>query len=230
MKSRPDYHHGDLARALVDASVTLVRDEGLDRFSLRAASRATSVDPALSTGTSTIGLRCSGRWPRSPSPSSRTRWRTPWGRRAMTPAGFGAAGRCVRPARDRGAGAVPSHVQPVRGGRAGTARRADHGAGRAGCVAVRPLVGLVGSLMGPEAARESVERAAVTAWSGVHGLAHLAVNGVLDSSSDLDEAVADVVSGLERSLSRGRSDRPLRPGTEPLVSGASVSVGPATLT
>jgi AcrR family transcriptional regulator len=207
MKSRPEYHHGDLARALVDASVTLVRDEGLDRFSLRAASRATSVDPAavyrhFHDRTALLQAVAQVAFAQLADAMADAMWA-----QSDDAGRFGAAGRAYV----RHAIAEPELFRLMFSpyGAGGPDRPArDHGAGRAGASPYALLVGLVGSLMGPEAARESVERAAVTAWSGVHGLAHLAVNGVLDSSRDLDEAVADVVSGLERSLSRGRSDRP----------------------
>lgn len=43
---RATYHHGDLAHALVDVATTLVRRGGADGFSLRAAAKELGVDPA----------------------------------------------------------------------------------------------------------------------------------------------------------------------------------------
>lgn len=40
------YHHGDLRRALIDATVELLREHGLEGFSLRAAARAAGVSHA----------------------------------------------------------------------------------------------------------------------------------------------------------------------------------------
>ncbi len=40
------YHHGDLPRALVDASLDLVDRQGVDGFSLRAAARGAGVNPS----------------------------------------------------------------------------------------------------------------------------------------------------------------------------------------
>jgi AcrR family transcriptional regulator len=40
------YHHGDLRRALIDATVELLRDRGLEGFSLRAAARGAGVSHA----------------------------------------------------------------------------------------------------------------------------------------------------------------------------------------
>src|SRR5688572_2247793 len=37
------YHHGDLRRALLDAALTILRTEGLDALTLRAAARAAGV-------------------------------------------------------------------------------------------------------------------------------------------------------------------------------------------
>jgi AcrR family transcriptional regulator len=44
--SRERYHHGDLRRALLDASLALVTDHGVERFSLREAAREVGVSPA----------------------------------------------------------------------------------------------------------------------------------------------------------------------------------------
>ncbi len=43
---RERYHHGDLRRALLDASLALVTAHGVDRFSLREAAREVGVSPA----------------------------------------------------------------------------------------------------------------------------------------------------------------------------------------
>ncbi|EYC52456.1 TetR family transcriptional regulator [Hylemonella gracilis str. Niagara R] len=40
------YHHGDLRRALIDATTELLREQGLEGFSLRAAARAAGVSHA----------------------------------------------------------------------------------------------------------------------------------------------------------------------------------------
>lgn len=45
---RPTYHHGDLRNALVRAAIELVDEEGIDAFSLRAASRRVGVSPSAS--------------------------------------------------------------------------------------------------------------------------------------------------------------------------------------
>jgi len=44
--SRERYHHGDLRRALLDASLSLVTAHGVERFSLREAAREVGVSPA----------------------------------------------------------------------------------------------------------------------------------------------------------------------------------------
>ncbi len=44
--SRTRYHHGDLRNALLEASLALVRDDGVEGFSLREAARAVGVSPA----------------------------------------------------------------------------------------------------------------------------------------------------------------------------------------
>jgi len=45
-KKRRSYHHGDLRRALVDASITLIADKGADAFTLREAARKVGVSHA----------------------------------------------------------------------------------------------------------------------------------------------------------------------------------------
>src|SRR5688500_14715425 len=42
------YHHGDLRRALLDATLLLVEEHGLHGFTLRAAARAAGVTPGAS--------------------------------------------------------------------------------------------------------------------------------------------------------------------------------------
>jgi AcrR family transcriptional regulator len=44
--SRDRYHHGDLRHALLEASLALVTEQGVERFSLREAARAVGVSPA----------------------------------------------------------------------------------------------------------------------------------------------------------------------------------------
>jgi AcrR family transcriptional regulator len=201
MPLRREYHHGDLARALVDASVTLVRAEGLDRFSLRAASRATSVDPAavyrhFHDRTALLEAVAQVAFAQLADAMAEA-----MASQDEDAARFGAAGRAYV----RYAVAEPELFRLMFSpfGAGGPDRPAlDHDAGQAGSSPYALLVELVGALLGSQAMGDSVERAAVTAWSGVHGLAHLAVNGVLDTSSDLDQAVADVVSGLEHGLAR----------------------------
>jgi AcrR family transcriptional regulator len=205
MSSRREYHHGDLARALVDSSVALVRAEGLDRFSLRAASRATAVDPAAvyrHFHDRTALLQAVAQVAFAQLADAMT---DAMAAQDDDAARFGAAGRAYV----RHAITEPELFRLMFSpfGAGGPDRPArDHGAGRAGSSPYALLVELVGALLGSQATRDSVERAAVTAWSGVHGLAHLAVNGVLDISSDLDQAVADVVSGLEHGVARRHLD------------------------
>jgi len=45
-KKAPDYHHGDLERALIAAARGLLEKEGLEALSLRAVARAVGVSPA----------------------------------------------------------------------------------------------------------------------------------------------------------------------------------------
>lgn len=45
-KRPPDYHHGDLERALVAAARAILEKDGIEALSLRAAARAVGVSPA----------------------------------------------------------------------------------------------------------------------------------------------------------------------------------------
>src|SRR5271154_5377596 len=45
-KKAPDYHHGDLERALIAAARGLLEKEGIEALSLRAVARAVGVSPA----------------------------------------------------------------------------------------------------------------------------------------------------------------------------------------
>ncbi|MGH7440336.1 MAG: TetR/AcrR family transcriptional regulator [Polyangiaceae bacterium] len=45
-RQKEGYHHGDLRRALLDATLLLVREKGPHGFTLRAAARAAGVTPA----------------------------------------------------------------------------------------------------------------------------------------------------------------------------------------
>ena len=40
------YYHGDLTRALMDAALKILREEGLEVLTLRATARATSIRPS----------------------------------------------------------------------------------------------------------------------------------------------------------------------------------------
>jgi len=45
-KHQKNYHHGDLAQALVDTSEQLILEKGVEAFSLREAARLVGVDPS----------------------------------------------------------------------------------------------------------------------------------------------------------------------------------------
>jgi AcrR family transcriptional regulator len=48
MKPRSTYHHGDLPEALLAAADALIKEKGVEGFSLREAARVVGVDPAAS--------------------------------------------------------------------------------------------------------------------------------------------------------------------------------------
>jgi AcrR family transcriptional regulator len=43
---KPPYHHGDLARALLDAADKIIEEEGLESFTLRSCARRAGVSHA----------------------------------------------------------------------------------------------------------------------------------------------------------------------------------------
>ncbi len=45
IQTKPSYHHGDLRRALLDATVHLIEEQGLDAVSVREVARRTGVSP-----------------------------------------------------------------------------------------------------------------------------------------------------------------------------------------
>jgi AcrR family transcriptional regulator len=185
---RTAYHHGDLRRALVEHSVALVREHGVDGFSLRAAARAAGVDPAA------VYRHFTDRDDLM---------------RAVAAAGFAELADRVRAAAGAadGAGARLTAIgtayvrfavdQPeyfsVMFGR--------HGADPPAAGTYAQLLDALTDLAAERPLALDAGAAAVVAWSAVHGLAVLAVAGSVPAhglDDALDGVTATVLAGLVR--------------------------------
>jgi AcrR family transcriptional regulator len=201
-KPRRAYHHGDLVNALIEVAVQAVAAEGgVEGFSMSEAARAVGVDPAavyrhfankadlLSAvarrGFVRMGEEMDRAVAEEPSPARRI--------------------HALGKAYVRFAAESPSHFRVMFG---------PHGAGRReprfsmsgpGGEGKSPFEMLVGALEELARSGESTvppKRAALAAWSVVHGFASLIVDGAwrpatpraLDAA--LDEAIAAMVRGL----------------------------------
>ena len=187
---RTTYHHGDLPRTLVAASVRLIAAHGVDGFSLRAAAREAGVNPAAvyrhfddraqllaavaRTGFDQLAAQMAAAM-QAEEPGQR----------------FRAAGAAyVRFAREN-----PEFFRAMFGAH-GT------GASRGPGSAYGMLVGVLEELP----VGGSVADAALTAWSAVHGLAVLMVDRAT-AVPDVDAAVEH----LTRTVLRGLAAPPTSP-------------------
>jgi len=190
---RDRYHHGDLRRALVDAALRLVRREGPRALTLRAAARLAGVSQAapyrhfadkqaLLAAVAEEGFRAM----------------TGAMRRAMSEAGeplskFRALGLSyVEFARGH-----PAHFQVMFGPELAD-RTAYPSLAEAAAEAFNLLVAAIADCQKAGLAREgNPEELGVTAWSAVHGLSALIVNGQLGARhAPLDELGERVTRGL----------------------------------
>lgn len=176
--SRDRYHHGDLRQALLEASLSLVTELGVERFSLREAARAVGVSPAAAYRhfqdkgalLAALALDASGRLTQG---MERAISRAPGepGTRAHAVAAFAAVG-----------GAYveffvqhPAHFRMMFGPWCPHLTR-EPGARDPYGILVDSLDALVSTGAIPAEARAGAELAA---WSTVHGLASLVVEGAL---------------------------------------------------
>lgn len=192
---RTTYHHGDLPRALVEVSVALIRTHGVDGFSLRAAAREAGVHPAavyrhfadreeLMRAVAEAGFR-----------ALTARMAAGMGATTDPAARFAAAGaEYVGFALDN-----PEFFRVMSGrhgvGRPGGLAGVGPPGGSAHDLLLEALRGLDGPLALP------LDAAAVVAWSLVHGLAALLVDGALPTGArDVAHAVADVTAAGLRAV------------------------------
>jgi AcrR family transcriptional regulator len=189
------YHHKDLRRALVETSLTLVRDQGVDGFSLRAAARSAGVDPAavyrhfadrsaLLGAVASVGFRQLADEIASGMAA------------AGGPAGarFAAAGRSyVSFAR-----ANPEYLRVMFGPYGSGPLRAAADAGDPSAYGL--LVGVLRDLLDEGVIVGPVDRAAVTAWAAIHGMSTLLVDRAIAMT---EQEIDDAVDHLVRSVLHG---------------------------
>jgi AcrR family transcriptional regulator len=202
---RGSYHHGDLRNALLDASLALVAEKGAEAFSLREAAREVGVSPAaayrhfadkdaLLSALAGLGSLRLGQW------MERAIARVPGtpGSAAHAAAAFGAVGLAYV----EFAVQNPAHFRVMFG------PWCDRSGGPPPCVAGEPrdpyaiLVESLDALVAAGAVRaEARAGAELPAWSFVHGLASLLVDGVLSltkaqRADALRVAVRTLLAGL----------------------------------
>lgn len=185
--SAPSYHHGNLRAALVEAGLAALESSGNNDLSLRELARQVGVSSnaayrhfagkeALLVALATEGFR---------------RFAAALGAAAMKEAWPGEAFRAAGLAYVRFARANPGLFRLMFGRFASGHRDAD--LDTASLQAFAGLQNLVASTSGlPPDDPRSLQRA-MLAWSVVHGLSHLAMDGQLDSFTDDVEAMIEAV-------------------------------------
>jgi len=197
MAQRSAYHHGDLERALVDEAWRMVRDQGAESFSLRAAARAVGVDPAAAYR----------HFPNKAALLARVAARS---LAALTVRMEQATAEVEEPVeRLRGIGHAyvrfaieePELFRLAFGphGSAGTEPVAFEPSGRSPSLI---LAAVLTELHEAGQVAHPPERTSVSTWSVVHGLATLAVSGNL-SCDPLDPVVDQVLDALLYGLLSG---------------------------
>jgi AcrR family transcriptional regulator len=190
-KKRGDYHHGDLRRALLDATVTLVARRGVDGFSLRETARAAGVSAgapyhhfadkeALLAAVAEEGFR---------------RFREALAQAGERAAGDGARAEAeaVGVAYVRWAVEHPTEFRMMLGQDSARRRARHRGLMRAAAEAYqlvrRVLVAGVGG------GAEVPEATVVGWWSVVHGLAFLMIDELVEGG-DVERRVRAVIAAL----------------------------------
>jgi AcrR family transcriptional regulator len=189
---RRGYHHGDLRSALIEAATNLVREHGSSGFSLREAARDVGVDPAacyrhfrdrnaLLIAIAQRGFeRLAARMKRATGAVSGGSWDS----RLIALGKVYVRFACEHPAEFR-----------VMFGESGTHARDPRL--RSPTVERTPYEQLEDTIQGWSHAHGldlDVTRAALTFWSGVHGVARLVVDGALALTPSETTALAEEVA------------------------------------
>jgi len=181
--SRARYHHGDLRNALLEASLALVAEQGVEAFSLREAARAVGVSPAAAyrhfeDKDALLAALAADAFGRLALGMERAISRAPGepGSRAHAAAAFAAVGQAYV----EFAVQHPSHFRVMFGPWCAEAKVpvASLTAGPRDPYTI--LVDSLDALVASGAVRpEARAGAEVVAWASVHGLASLIVEGSL---------------------------------------------------
>lgn len=191
-QARSHYHHGDLPRTLREVARVMVREQGSEAFSLRAAAKQAGVDPAAVyrhfadkqallrdvalSGFVELAEAMEATLARRRSPESR----------------FCAVGEAYV----RFAVAEPELFR-LMFGKGLVVRTEVEAAATAGRDPYRILLDTLVELRDAGLSSQAPERAALTAWASVHGLAHLAIDGRID---DLELGIREVSKAVLRGL------------------------------
>ncbi len=203
-KNRENYHHGDLAQALLRESLELIREKGLGGLSIREAARRLDVDPAAvyrHYRNKADILQALSRWgyselARSMEKELRTAGDDPEER-------FSAVGRAYI-----GFAAARPELFTLMFGEAGTARferDSIRGTGEGGRDPYEILLDALEELEKRKVLRMPAAEAALPAWSLVHGFASLVINGALPfkSKREMRAAAEQTIDALRRGLEKG---------------------------
>jgi len=202
---RATYHHGDLRNALLDEAARLVAERGAEGFSLREAARAVGVSATaayrhFADRTALLAAVASDGFARLAAAMERATARVaaPAGSRARAAAVLAAVGEAYVEFAVR----HPARYRVMFGPWMGAAPGCAPGVGPSGRdpyqLLVDALDGLVAAGAVAPAARAGGE---VVAWSAVHGLAALLVDGLLDlgpteRAAAIGLVVGNVLAGL----------------------------------
>ena len=181
--SRARYHHGDLQNALLEASLALVAERGVEAFSLREAARAVGVSPAaasrhFSDTDALLAALAHDAFGRLGQAMERAIARAPG--RPASPEHAVAAFQAVGVSYVEFAVAHPSHFRVMFGPWCAKAPEppamGDAGVRDPYTILVHSLDALVAAGVLRAEARAGAE---ISAWSIVHGLASLLVEGAV---------------------------------------------------
>jgi len=186
MTQRAEYHHGDLANALVEHTYDVVRDGGAEAFSMRGAARAIGVDPAAaykhfdgkkglmaavaSRVFSELAVAMEERMQDATEPRER----------------FASTGLAYVAFAARAPHLFRVAFGPM--GAGGQQREHVRGVGERGLDPYELLVESLDALLEHGALVVEIEHAATASWAAVHGVAHLAIEQEWDEAQAVDAA------------------------------------------
>jgi len=216
---RDTYHHGDLRNALLEEAARLVGERGAEGFSLREAARAVGVSPTaayrhFADKTALLAAVASDGFSRLAAAMEKATARVtaPAGSTARAAAALAAVGEAYVEFAVR----HPSRYRVMFGPWMGEAGDCAPGVGPSGKDPYRLLVDALDDLVACGAVTAGARAGAeVLAWSAVHGLAALLVDGLLDTGPrERAGAIRLVVRGVLAGL-----------GADPELAGPGLAAG-----